>query len=525
MAGLENLSITSDNLKTIESVRGLKSLKSIYLECKNLQSVEGFAEVTSPIELKVFQCAKLTSLQGFDGMSSLENVNIYQCDSLVDISALKNKKQLRTLDLSSCPSLENLNPLASLEKTKNLILRDCGSVTDFSPIAEMASLTHLVATDCQFSDLQLFGPLKKLISLALFSCNLTSLEGSESLPQLEDFGLLGDNRIENFDGLAKLVNLKSLHLGDCPELRTLKPIRNLKKLETLYLSSIENKIEDMELINNLPNLIRLEIREASWLLDVDFFNSRSAITVIWLLDCDSLVDFSGLSKLSSVDTINLHGCDLLESLVDFKPLPTLDVLILRGCSKFKSCAGIEKFVGLKQIDLSQTAVEKLCTKHSNLETIDAYQCDKLEEVDVSGLGLIQRIELSDCKSLKTLRGVSGLRQLRELVINDCKSLETVGVLSDLPQLEKIRNSACHKLTKLKLINCGSLGGMYDMDDATLLEELWVEQSNMFSEIEFNTDGKVHLKKLTIKNCSVNKKDAEFFLKRHPDIEFDYEPSK
>ena len=122
-----------------------------------------------------------------------------------------------------------------------------------------------------------------------------------------------------------MVNLKHLNLSHCDELRTLKPIQNLSKLQTLDLSFVKNRIHDMDLINKLPTLDKLEMREVPWLQDVDFFSNRCGVTELRLGGCDSLVNFSGLNKLSKLKLLDLHKCNYLKSLEAFKSLRLLTI--------------------------------------------------------------------------------------------------------------------------------------------------------------------------------------------------------
>ena len=300
----------------------------------------------------------------------------------------------------------------------------------------------------------------------------------------------------------------------------------------------------MKFISGLPSLVTLEMKNLPWLQDVSFFDDRSTITHLTLAGCQSLVDFSGLNKLSELKLLDLEACDSLKSLIALKTLPSLNYLTLgncknlqsldgienlesvselclEGCSKLGSFTGIENLPKLIALDVSGTAVKKLSLRLRNLEDLTAKNCDLLTEFDAGGFDEIRGIDLAHCKSLDTVRGINGFHSLQSICFMGCESLQTVA-LSDLPQLGPVNVYDCPELKKLKLVNCGRLVGMQDLQVTDGLEELWIEDCDSFFLLR--KTGR-YAKKLTVKNCPVSQANADYFHKLHPEIEFDFEPSK
>ena len=521
MDGLKTLSIYGDKLETIGPVGRLPRLDAINLSCYRLKTLAGLEEVTTPTKLNL-RCDKLTSLKGIEGMSSLAAVNIYECNSLIDLNELENKNLIRTLSLVSCKSLSDIEPLNSLDEVVSLRIHDCQAIRDISPIAAMTSLTRLEVSQTQVKDLRHFTALENLTDLTLSSSVFKSLKQAEKLSQLELLSLSGCDGLERFDGLREMVNLKHLNLSHCDELRTLKPIQNLSKLQSLNLSFVKNRIHDMDLINKLPTLAKLEMREVPWLQDVDFFSNRCGVKELRLGGCDSLVNFSGLKKLSKLKFLDLQKCNSLKSLEAFKTLPLLTYLNLRECSAFQSCVGIENLPALEELDLTDTAVERLRFTHANLQILDTFRCQRLKEIDVSGLDKIQNLKLSSCKSLKTVCGLSRLHWLQEVCVSANESLESVGVLSDLPELLTLNIHSCPKLKMVTMIDCNSLSDIPKTEAGDGLDELWMENCEALT---YMGPLDVYAKKLTIKNCGISQLAADRYRELHPEIQFDYEPKQ
>ena len=333
------------------------------------------------------------------------------------------------------------------------------------------------------------------------------------------------------------------------EFKTIKLIQNLKKLEDLHIGSLKNKIDDLELLNGFPKLQSLSMSNAPWLQDVNFFDEGRAIVSLRLKDCDSLidlsgvstlsklinltlddcdalVDFSGLNRLPKLKNLSFKNCDSIETLAVFKTitsLPKLTNLDLTGCSNFQSCDGIEHLPTLTILDITNTGVKKLSPKHPTLQILMALGCTDLEDFDASGLGGINTLHLSNCKSLKTVRGLNGLQSLEDVNLGNCESLETIGVLSDLPTLFWVDLTGCCKIKKLRVIYCHSLLEM-DVSSISALEELWIEDCHAYPDPEdFEIKNRL-LKKLTLKNCRLSQEQADLLRKRLPEVEFVYEPS-
>ena len=84
-----------------------------------------------------------------------------------------------------------------------------------------------------------------------------------------------------------------------------------------------------------------------------------------------------------------------------------------------------------------------------LETLDLSLCKSLNQLpELSGLGQLTTLNLSGCRSLTQLPELSGLGQLTTLNLIDCVNLEQLPELSGLGQLTTLNLEGCRSLTRL-----------------------------------------------------------------------------
>jgi cellulose biosynthesis protein BcsQ len=100
--------------------------------------------------------------------------------------------------------------------------------------------------------------------------------------------------------------------------------------------------------------------------------------------------------------------------------------VLRNSTALRSAVGLDRFILLRNLDLSG------CT---SLLTIDG----------VTGLELVQNIDLTGCTSLANIDALEGFKNLETLNLSNCSALPDVDILSKLTSLKRLDLSGCKLL--------------------------------------------------------------------------------
>jgi len=190
---------TTDGLKWIRGLAGLKNLRSLFLSTAESLKEERLADV-----------GRLTHLQHlavYDEHAKLTHLVLHAIGSLTD---------LKTLSLSSTAIAdEGIEDLKSLVRLESLCLDGCPNLTG-------SGLVHLK-------------PCEKLTYLSLDGSGVTD-DGLKDVARLQSLEILSlsDTRIgEGVKYLRQLPNLKKLYLVRCPRV-TAKDLLPLAELENLW---------------------------------------------------------------------------------------------------------------------------------------------------------------------------------------------------------------------------------------------------------------------------------------------------
>src|SRR5262249_42874841 len=85
--------------------------------------------------------------------------------------------------------------------------------------------------------------------------HLNELNGIEDCPNLSVLWVEGAKHLARLDAVAALKNLETLNLSDCPNIRTLRPLRGLPHLQTVWFFGKTNILDgDLSPLKTLPQL-------------------------------------------------------------------------------------------------------------------------------------------------------------------------------------------------------------------------------------------------------------------------------
>ncbi|KAH7428301.1 hypothetical protein KP509_10G086000 [Ceratopteris richardii] len=202
--------------------------------------------------------------------------------------------------------------------------------------------------------------------------------------------LRGSSNLTNVR-IASLSNLHQLNLSYCTNLTSVR-IASLSNLQHLNLSKCWRLKHLPEEIASLRSLEQLLLRKCTSLTSLPFLPT-------------------------TLKELNLKECSSLRSLK--ASLPKLECLLLGGC------------VALETAELDADSMLVLCLSW----------CQRLKEVDCTGLRSLEQLNLQGCQSLTSLPFLP--TTLKELNLKWCSSLRAWK--ASLPKLERLHLAACEAL--------------------------------------------------------------------------------
>uniref|UniRef100_A0A1J3G9E1 Putative disease resistance protein n=1 Tax=Noccaea caerulescens TaxID=107243 RepID=A0A1J3G9E1_NOCCA len=311
------------------------------------------------------------------------------------------------------PTLEPFVP-ALLQRPKNVAQR------------ELEKLRVLVIRDCDLLD-----SIEEL--KALRGLNVLEVSGASSLKKITDdfFKALSKLQSLHLSGLmiessppsiSELTELHCLIIKNCPLLKDLPDIQELKKLEVVDVSGAhglktcfdntpgekKNKSKN----KNFYHLTRLQL--------LDF--SESQIERLPIFQDSAVGD-----KLHSVTRLLLRDCTKLRRLPSLKPLSGLQILDLSGTTSLVEMLEVcfEDKKELTTLNLTGTNLSELATtidELTNLNKLLLKDSKNLEVIPkISKLTNLEVIDVSGCTKLHTIEGsFEGMHYLREIDLTDTK---------------------------------------------------------------------------------------------------------
>ena len=308
------------------------------------------------------------------------------------IKMIGNKTTLRTLEING-KNFSKLGLGTSLDELKNLRslkIKDM-FIKDLSSISQLENLSYLCLDKVKIGDIK----KSKL---------------SKSLEVIELYGLA----IKDINFMGNLIQLKSLTLEKCYNLRDVSNLNNIKTLQTVIIHKCPLITLNLDGCTNLRHL-SLEGLEDEIKISLDGCLSLHKINIG---DCED-INF-------------LKTCENLEYLAIRAEVAEVNLNVLTNCTKLKSFL--------------------LDTHNSSLKDINVLKnCKDLTYLAISDSSISNINALSECKELETLKlGKTMVRNISSLA--NCTKLKTLHINSEyLKNLTPLRN--CPELLDLFLTNC------------------------------------------------------------------------
>ena len=295
---LEDLVISSENVRDIGFVADMKALKSLSLKYGDFLSLE-------PLR----------------GRTELERLSIESCDAIKDMSMVSELVNLKSLKLElpyGCAE-PDLSALSGLEE----LYLDGFEETGF--LRSLGGLSKLTLDGCQISSEADFEGLLGLTELTCksFSAVATDYGFITRLPALEKLNMAGTATYEDISGIFNMTSLKELNISGMECEIDFNRINDNDTLESLSMDGLKlyenvsvsggggivyvdwddvKLTEHLDFLQKFKALKTLSIREND-LSDINFAGSLSALQSIDFGD-NYVTDLSPLSGLKALKTVN-----------------------------------------------------------------------------------------------------------------------------------------------------------------------------------------------------------------------------
>ncbi len=167
--------------------------------------------------------------------------NVVNFDSIYNLKEMEKvyfqDKQKFTFDISRFTKLQHLgsdywNGLTNLSKAY--------------------SLTSLVICKYPFPNLLLLSALRNLQKLHVYSSQIQSLDGMETL-FIKELCLVGNNRLEDVQAINKLANLECLKIERCKRLENFTFLKGNPNIEDLFI----DKLDSIDFVEFMPHLKKI----------------------------------------------------------------------------------------------------------------------------------------------------------------------------------------------------------------------------------------------------------------------------
>ncbi|GLT83027.1 hypothetical protein SLE2022_013400 [Rubroshorea leprosula] len=376
------------------------------------------------------------------------------------------------------------------------------------------------------------------------------------LYHLQTFRFMYCYRIERpLEGIWDLLNLRHIYFND--EKLMLAGIGGLTCLKTLQLFVVGqqkgHQIEELGRLNQLRG--KLEIRNLDMVRDKEEamgarLSEKATIQELQLVFGKKHIiqdwQSSSSEESSGSEDRCKHDEDILEGLQPHSKLKGLT--IERYCGKscpswmletknflknlmfmtFYDCPWLESIPSLSLSNEAKVEIN-YCKNlksiaYSSLQKLIIKKCEELVQVEVApvampmpsvdGLSSLQKIEISFCKKLESIRGdLSTATCLKELTVRECCGLMSFPNLHGLSSLQKIEIDSCGQLKsigedlstatclkELTVVECHGLMSFPNLHGLSSLERIFIFDCWKLESIGGDLSTVTCLKELTIVRC-------------------------
>lgn len=308
MTKLQELSIQSSQLKTIDFIKQMPNLVSLSISGKSKYGTNG---------------SKIQNINALASCPELLQLSLVDNNNVTDYSVISGLTNLYSLELgvSSNAVLPSLKELPDLER---LSLK---GARDLSPLRDAPNVTMLTLERCTSYDLDAITVMQDLMYLRIkdFANLTTSLAPLTQLPNLVYLDL-SDSSIHGYvEEIFGIPSLQFLYMDNCQVGIDFSAVPKDTDLEVLSMSNVRilkdpsynsgEKVylsEHYEFFESFPNLTELYL-ESSNLDSIDFVENMPGLLYLDISN-NNVTSLTPLLKLKDFNTVWCGKNTILENL-------------------------------------------------------------------------------------------------------------------------------------------------------------------------------------------------------------------
>ncbi|GKV15042.1 hypothetical protein SLEP1_g25844 [Rubroshorea leprosula] len=395
----------------------------------------------------------------FEGMPELKVLDLSETGIEALPNSISNLEKLSSMRLRWCLRLRYIPSLAKLIALKKLDLNNSEIEVVPQGLEKLISLEYLDLRNCYYLKEIPIGMLSNLSNLQYLLLDREwkiKVEKVARLSKLETFeGIFHD--IQDYNYFVKSQDFQILTDYHIEVVKRFTALSATRRESTVSINYCDLGEECMVLLDNLQRLKIVQCR-----------NMRSGFNKAALLEKAtelSICNFQSCEDMECVIDLDSSSCPVLDKLEELhlQKLPKLSVLVrVEGVatpphvfSNLKklhiwNCSGMRKLLPLELLQAFQ-----------NLEEIDVYRCEQMEEIiasldsDASSdkftfprLRTLWLANLPQLKSICSAKGVMVCDSIEEIKIWKCREVNRIPV--QLPLLDNGQPSPPPRLREIEI---------------------------------------------------------------------------
>ena len=342
-SNVEVLSLYAAELGDVDALAALKQLRSLTLTSADGISDFSVLSTAAKLEELSIESESLKSLEFLQRMPQLKGLAL-EDGQFINLGGIEALEHLERLSIKNCDELTDMGSVSALLTLQELMLDKPYKCPEPS-LAGLVNLQHLTLEG--FRSCEFLPKLTNLEELVLRGCNLDSDPNLAGLTKLRKLTCTSYGSDRSLDFINHLTTLEELNLGGMVTYEDVSGIFMLPQLKKLHISGMECEI-DFDKITDNPSLESLEMAGMKLYENVQIEGGYGIVSIDWddvyLADhLDFVVRFPNLKKLDVADNklenvdfaaalMKLEEIDLSDNYVtDLHPLADLPALRQVNC--------------------------------------------------------------------------------------------------------------------------------------------------------------------------------------------------
>ena len=320
---VEVLSLYAAELEEVDALAALKQLRSLTLTSADEISDFSVLSTAAKLEELSIESESLKSLEFLQRMPQLKGLGLKD-GQFINLGGIEALEHLERLSIKNCDELMDMGSVSALLTLRELTLDKPYKCPEPS-LAELVNLQRLTLEG--FNSCEFLPKLTNLEELVLRGCNLSSDSSLDGLSKLRKLTCTSYGSDRSLAFINHLTTLEELNLGGMVTYEDVSGIFMLPQLKKLHISGMECEI-DFDKITDNPSLESLEMAGIKLYENVKIEGGYGIVSIDWdnvyLADhTDFVAHFPNLKKLDVADN-KLENIDFAAALMKLEEIDLSD---------------------------------------------------------------------------------------------------------------------------------------------------------------------------------------------------------